>query len=452
MNKYIICLILIFSIPRVFAWPPTYGPEFILTNDYILAHSKGKKQLDADPAASLERAAQVKLVDYLRQKCAGGDCKIKEVPGKWDKDFILTFKDGFWIKYSYDPRVVEIMFKPSTIEEMKKNQARIDEYVFDSGKEVELKASRYESGHLNMGINSLFNGNVESFLKFYVDYANRPDLALGTLGYDPSNAPTLAHLKKNQRTALKKIVDDFYKGKLTTVQEAAARIQNEVYTSSYNEAWGGIEHYQAVGLKYVNQTDLTLKDAPMELRGIRGQMNTEEFIKLATLFEKRVEYLNKNVSRIEYNETKRLDFNVHEMKTRFKIYVEESGLNFKDYEPFVSHFYSAQLTPIVIKNADPISRLNDLKGYFDLLSSSTRIQDLFVEILSHPELQNHPLCIAYQKDFEKKSINSKNKELFKNLHQAIESRKLIPAASFQKASSLRAGPSKKVSYCSKLFR
>lgn len=399
MTKSIACLILILSTQAAFAWPPTYGAEFVMSSPKVLA---SKYDFVSNPNGSPERDMQLDLVAHVRTKCAVSGCTIKETEGKFGTDYLLEFKDGFWIRYSFDPKVVEIMFTPSTLAEMRENQGRINEYVFTAGQEIGLVVPKEMGGHVNMGVNSMFDGNVESFLKFYVDYANHPDLTLGTLGKSLHNAPTLSVLGHNQRAALSNIVEDFYLGKVKTVQEAAKRIQTEVYTKSYYAPWGGVDHYQSVGLKYLNLGDLKEKDAPMELRGIRAQRSTEDFIKTAELMEKRVQYLNKNVSHIVYSETKIKSFSPSQSKTRFKMYVEESGLNFSDYESLLSEtIIKSQVSPIADKNAKPSEKLKDLIGHFDLLSSSTYVREQFVDVLSNPDLQEDPKVKAYQRFFEK---------------------------------------------------
>lgn len=401
MNKMIACLIMILFTQSLYAWPPTYGAEFVLTTSEIETTTHIFKN---DPYNSPEKKTQLTMVEFIRAKCKAAKCVVVEVEGKYDKDYMVHFEDGFWIKYSFDPGCVEIMFKPSTLETIKQNESRINEYVFESGKSLNMHVPKGAGGHVNFGVRSIFENNTEAFLKYFVDYANHPDLTLGGLGYNIRNAPPLSVLKEENRTALNKIIKDFYAGKIKSVQEAARRIQNEVYISSYFAEWGAPEHYQAVGLKYVNQTDLNEKDAPMELRGIRAQSEAADFIKMAELIEARVAYLNKNVSSIIYNETKKKVYSKSEVKTRFKLYVEETGLAFKDYTSLLpADIQAVQFTDIENPTKTPQQKLKDLRRYFDLLSTSTAIQDKFVNLLSDPSLQSDPRCQAYQQYFRKMS-------------------------------------------------
>lgn len=455
MIKTIACLILILSAQFAFAWPPTYGAEFELLNSDMRFNSYN---FESNPSGSPEKKSQMVLVEFLRKKCATAGCEILEVSGKYDSDYQVKFKDGFWIQYSYDPSCVEVTFKPLTLEELKKNAARINEYVFEAGKSVKMYTVENNTTHFNAGIKSLFKNSAEEFLRFYVDYANHPDLALGSLGLDLSNAPPLSVLKDSQREALKKIVIDFNNGLIPSIQVAAKRIETEVYTHSYEKDWGGKNHYQAVGLKYVNKTDLNEKDAPMELRSVWAQHSTEDFIKIAELVEARVAYLNKNKGPIVYNQTKKMKFTKGQIKTRFRMYIEEAGLEFKNYETLLPEdMRKTRQTPISNPEAPVEKRLLDLINYFDLLSSSENTRKAFIEVLSDLKIQDDPRTKAYQQYFEKMSkkdpkatiiktdvswftkiltflgltkpevvehINEQNtKELFKNLHEAIESKK-----------------------------
>lgn len=454
MKKNIFFVILIISYHSAYAWPPTYGAEFELTNKSI-------QNSDADfssshLATSPEKAAQVELINYLKKKCQATGCMIEENPGKYDIDYTLKFKDGFWIKYSYDPGCVEITFKPLTLVELHENAVRVNEYVFAAGKAVKMFSPKDNTSHFNLGINSMFDGSAEKFLKFFVDYANRPDLALGSLGSDINNAPPLSVLKNEQRSALKKIVKDFNDGNLKTVAEAAKRIQNEVYTASYNPDWGGQNHYQAVGLKYVNKTKLSEKDAPMELRSVWAQQSMEDFILVAKLVEARVQYLNKSNLKIVYNETKKQEFTNEQLKTRFQIYVTETGLNFEDYTSLLpAEVRESRVTAIAGKTTRVETKLLDLIDYFDLLSSSEFVRNQYVEVLSNPKIQSDPRCVAYQQYFEKMSLKGdlftaelswfarvltflglspretkeqieerNTKDLFKSLHQDIVKKKI----------------------------
>lgn len=413
MIRNLICLILILASQAALAWPPTYGAEFVLTNQKL--QTANYNFFEQDPNKSPEKAAQLELVNHIKQKCDSTKCEVIEADGKFGSDYIVEFEDGFWIRYSFDPKVIEIMFKPSTIAEMRHQQARLDEYIFEAGKELGLSAPKDMGGHVNMGVTSMFGNDVESFLKFFVDYANHPDLTLGTLGRNLPNAPTLSSLKNEQRQALKRLVADFYAGKVKRLNQAAFRIQDEVYTTTFFPEWGGYDHYQAVGLKYVNKTDLQEKDAPIELRGIRAQRNTEDFIKMALLMEKRVQYLNKNVSQIIYNESKKMNFTPAQLKTRFKMYVEETGLNYSDYEDLLpENILTANISPIADEKAPAEDKLMDLIDYFDLLSSSTYVKKQFIEVLSNPDLQEDPRVKAFQRYFERMSkpntasVESKN--------------------------------------------
>ncbi len=78
-----------------------------------------------------------------------------------------------------------------------------------------------------------------SFLKFFVDYANHPDLALGSLGHDIRNGPPLSALGEEQRQALQTVINDLESGRLKTLADVARAIEERVYTRSYDESWGG---------------------------------------------------------------------------------------------------------------------------------------------------------------------------------------------------------------------
>lgn len=385
----LLVLITLLAVLPGWAWPPTYGAEFEITRIGL-----GKFNFaEGNPTESDEKKEQMRFVEHMKERCLVSDCKIVEVRGKWDKDYRIEYKDGWWFKVSYDPNCVEITFKPSSIEEMRKQAARINDQIFETGKQVGLDVTKPNNSHFNMGVNSAFNGDAKLFLRYFTDYANHPDLGMGSLGRDPYNAPPLAILGEDQRAALNLIVEKVNSGKLTTVNEVASEIQNKVYTRSYYAPWGGADHYQAVGLKYVNRTDLNTKDAPMEIRAVWIQDSAEQFIKVSELMEGRINYLKRSSDPILYIASDKKAFSQKEMLTRFAIYVEEAGLNYEDFKKLLPKDLS-RLTfdDLVRTEASPQSRLQRVEAYWDLLPASEWLRKLVADLLIHPDNKNTELA------------------------------------------------------------
>ena len=149
----------------------------------------------------------------------------------------------------------------------------------------------------------------------------------------------------------------------------------------------------------------------MELRSVWAQKSTEDFIKVAELVEARIQYLKKMNTPIVYNETKKTDFSPSQLLTRFKIYVEETGLKFADYQSLLPYdIQIAKETPLLNRKFSAEKRLSDLINYFDLIGSSEIVQNRFAEILNLPALKDHPQAIAYRDFFDKMSDADVKKE------------------------------------------
>ncbi len=431
-------LILLFSL-NTWAWPPTYGAEFEVTR------VGGFPEFNFDnPSSTEEKTEQLKLVEQIKKQCLAAKCTVAEVNGKWDTDFEVKFADGWWFKVSYDPDCVEIITKPSTREEFEKQASRINQHIFGAARKIGLTVNKFEdSAHFNIGVRSAFHDDAKKFLRFFVDYTNRPDLALSSLGFDLPNAPPLSMLQESQRLALQKIVEKVNSGKMTTIQEVAKAIQDKVYIHTYDPAWGtsarAVAHYQAIGLKYINRTDLTKADAPMELRSIWTQDSAENFILISKLMEARINYLNLADDPIIYNQTTRQEFTDSEHRTRFKIYVEEMGMKYEEFESLLpKEVRQAELDDFIKKDISIEKQLNSIEPYLDLVLVSRFVRARVINILSNPALENNAkraeiiekikaeVTIAKEKMNESK-INAWFKSLFSEPKKSVLSSDAVKA-------------------------
>lgn len=384
-QNLVLLTLLILSTSFAWAWPPTYGAEFEMATPNAKKNGHNFDYAKYPPGKSVEKAEQMLFVEKIRERCVSLGCKVVEIDGKWDKDYRVEYADGWWFKVSYDPYCVEFTFKPSTLETVRAKAEIINDHIFGTGKMLGMEVTPTTSHHFNVGIRAAFNDSPKEFIKFYVDYANNPALTSGGLGNDLYNAPPLAALGADQRTALQEIVHGVEIGAYKTIAEVAKAIQEKVYTKSYYAPWGGPHHYQAFGLKYVNKTDLSQKDAPFELRSMWAQPDAETFIKIGELIEARIEFLRNSPQPLIYTETDKYAFSNDELKTRMFIYVEETGLKFSDFEFFMKDpIPGAKLTALVDSNAHIDDRLKDILRYKDLLTTSPYVRKLTLEILSHP--------------------------------------------------------------------
>lgn len=378
----------------VHAWPPTYGAEFEFGN---AAMREKSLEGSGDAKTSIEQKEQLAFAKYMEHHCLIAKCVVKPIAGKWGTtDFVVAYEDGWWFKISKDPGCIEITFKPSSREELEARAQFINEEIFNSAKAVGLDVKQDDSAHFNIGIRSAFLDDGKKFLRFFVDYANHPDLALGSLGKDLNNGPPLSILTELQRQALASIVQETEQGKWKTIAEIAAQIQDRVYTKSYNPEWGGITHYQAIGLKIVNRTNLSRADAPMELRAIWSQLSAEHFTLIAKLMEGRIQYLNSLKTPIVYAGANQDSFSNSELLTRFSIYVREAGLSIDEFLPLLpQEVRKARLDDFIKPTIKLEKRLSRAGAYWDLILTSQLVRNYFVDIISDPQVIQTPEAQKY---------------------------------------------------------
>ena len=326
-----------------------FGAEFTFTNNEI--YTKG---LEAGAIVNSPSAvkAQEELVEEFTKEClAIGKCIIEEVKNSYGATcYKVTFpeKDNFWVQISTDPSVIEIQSKASTAKEFEAAQPILDE-LFTKAKKIGVAPhlGGGGGGHIHMDYASTFGDDARLFRNFLVDFMNNPELAgAGVLGADSSNAPATTLLEDWQKLQLKSIIEDFDAGKIKTAKALAEKVNDFVYLKTPAD-WNPPQKYQALNL-----TRMKYKDgvSTVEFRGISPQRSPEEFLKQIKLFEARVEMLKKKEGVVRLLD---LDNMSEKMKiSSFRAYVEESGLEWKNYIPLVRN--NTQLATQSIK---PTSRL-----------------------------------------------------------------------------------------------
>lgn len=387
------------------AWPPTYGAEF------EFYHPKLTWDLEDIRGPEAEQAKK-EFIYQIELACKTAGCKIKPIEGKFTTDYLITMPNGWWFKVTHDPGVIEITTKPSTLKELKENKKQVDEIIFKSARKGKFSVHRDDNAHFNLGALSAFDGDPKKFFRFFIDYHNNSHLALGTLGQDFDNAPPLSALLAEQREALVKLSERVNRDEFKTIAEVAEAIRIEVYTSSYREGWNSV-HYQALGIKYLTsdkmkqpitssielQALLSLipfinfskeRDQPLEIRAAWAQANMEQFIRIAELVEGRINLLNSKKLPIVYLPSARTEISSwQEAKTRFYIYVTESGLDYSRYNillPKVAQ--SVELAEFLQKDLPAIKRVRSLKYYKDLVNTSDWFRGYSQKLINDNQLNN----------------------------------------------------------------
>ena len=332
------------------AWPPTFGTEFNFTSAG-LESAWNERGVKANWSGSswqvpgkAERDAATEFAKQVVGLC-GGDCVSTAHRGKFGHtEYLIKFKDGWGFNISMDPGMVEIQTEPETAGVVQANAERYQKYVFEAAEKAGLAPHRPPGGstqdvaaHLNVGFRSAFGDDPRKFMRFFIDYANQPALALGVFGKDPYNSPTIPHLDISQRKALAAIVADVNAGKFETADQVMKRINSEVYTVSPSFPTAGARsarHYQALGLKQLLTPEYARHDMPFEFRAIRQQLKAREYALLVDLMQRRLEFTNASTQPIRYeaDQTHNLRPDSTELAQSFRRYVSEMGLKWEAYE------------------------------------------------------------------------------------------------------------------------
>lgn len=406
--RFLLFTLILTACSAVWAWPPTYGAEFEFFHSNL---TWDIENIDGPEA----QQAKAEFVQQIRLACERAGCKVKAIDGKYTTDFLVTLANGWWFKVTHDPGVIEVTTKPSTIAELKQNKNQIDELIFKSARSGGFTVHHDDTTHFNFGTLSAFESDPKKFMRFFVDYHNNSHLALGTLGQDFENAPPLSLLRGEQREALILLADKVNQGEFQTIPQLVKAIQTQIYTRSYKEGWNPL-HYQALGIKYLTSEKMKKPitksielqallnlipfmefkkdlDQPLEIRAVWSQANIDQFIRVAELIEARVHFLNSKETPIKYFPSERTEISSwQEAKTRFYIYVVESGLSYSRYNALLPKAARGEkLSEFLQEDLSPLKRVRALGHYKDLIFTSEWFRQYSEKLINNNQLHYDPI-------------------------------------------------------------
>ena len=288
-----------------------------------------------------------KWLKHIAKRC-GSECRI--VGNK-----IHVGKD-FWFELHNDPWVIEVTAEAKDSDELRRSElaAKYQDMIWGSAAEIGLKPhSRVGGGHMHFDIATHFGDNALLFRNFVVDLINHPELYMGILSLDYLNAPPLAIQKKEQREALKALLQRFDQGKMT-IKDFKSAMNSEVYFSTYMSHVGHPSYYpdkyQVGNLKHAET---------IEIRGNRPQTSFEHYMLLVELFEKRIDYLAQFKTAIPYVEkdySKEVAFKTvrnmefygtlvpaEKIVEESRRFIEETGLSWSKFVPVITEEFKIRL-------------------------------------------------------------------------------------------------------------
>ena len=359
-KKSVLSFVLAFSSFSSSAWAQaTFGAEFNFTNQLINDTAEGSYVNSPQSEAARDR-----LMRAVRVACP--TCFIQAKENSYGvKTYRVTYQDGWYFDIATDPAVVEIQTKPSTVDEIKLHKERIQRHIFDTAKSVdllpasEIMGKGWAGSHIHIGaVSALGDGvaAVKLLKNFMVDFSNHPELAMGVFSADTANAPPLGMLPKAQRDAFAQICADVDSGKIRSINTFAKRVRKEVYNTTIMSDWSPPTKYQAFNINRIGDKAFDLLIQTFEIRAMRGQESSFDFLIQTELLEARIKYIQKHGNSVEIKIPS--VYMTEEAKAEaFYKYVTETGLSFDPYVKFLTATQRAFLPGIIARAPIMCSRV-----------------------------------------------------------------------------------------------
>lgn len=410
-----------------------YGSEFTLTSRRMLLWSVKNailKPFRGDQGVleskSKENAKVLhEMLDRVKRFCP--DCVITFYTDKEPATvFRVTYPDGWYFEGSFDPGVIEIKTKPSTIRELKARAERIQRDIFENAKLSGLYVSKkWVGGHVTFDVRAMFGGDELLERNYIVDFENHPELSMGILGKDYYNAMPRAKFPEDQRQAVAKFIDTFdrshakfYAGLDALISKGDLANIERYVDSQHPMSIGSLKRaIQKVYYNWMYKIDflgmmtkkkyvaLRLDEFVDEHRGIRPQQNIYEFIDECTLFQARRDYLRKLRPLIPFRNEPVSGVPAREAMEGYYSYVKQTGLDWDKYRTLAPEEYRELAT-------EPL-RIQSVNTYTDPEHFTAAGRDRVYEKL-HELLLKNPSQSLHSKILPTLLMNPENATRFKN--------------------------------------
>ncbi len=285
-------------------------------------------------------------------------------------EIYFTIKDIEFIAKT-DPTVVEIVPRhPVELATWLECEPLIQTFIYDTAKKAGLNpATQFANGmHWNLDYESFFGEKKGLFRNFLVDFFNHSELVTGALLEDEFNASHTLHDDDNLRR-FSALIQKYDQGGMTDkwflMESSRILTRNSV-------------HYQAVTIRGTEATRI-------EFRFFRQTDTAEQMNRLLNLFVKRIDYLERSSKKTElasdfpiygrtygenlYRKGKRYfnssNSDIDQGILRFAEYIQESGLDFEDYQFTLKKSWQARIPKLKnelasIKAGIPIKSCNEI--------------------------------------------------------------------------------------------
>lgn len=334
---------------------PTYGAEFEFINAKMRRHWRAADwhQVVGRERVKLLQKGYSDLKDPsdldVCSRALFTRAKV-EIPGTHWSFFV-----------SSDYGVVEVQTQPATSSYLRRILNYGQEFIFDRIESCGFYPNaELGFGQFNVGAESAFPGLTDdpmalwAFFSVFIDFHNHNELSCGVWGKCNYNAPSFIRFWKPEITQLRikgirAIQSEFLKGKIKTYQQLRDLIKKQLKYHFYDDK------FESLRLpKDANDT--------IEYRAVDAQLNFEQFVLMAELFELRFRFLQRRgfphdffVVSDRISPQEKLD--------RFYLYVTEAGGDWSVFSKLVSSKFpdlapsEIFLKPVPLWNRSDFDRL-----------------------------------------------------------------------------------------------
>src|SRR5262249_301314 len=317
---------------------PLFSAELEFTNREIeKGNSRSPDVVDAEVTVLYKN----RFKHLVMQKCP--ECRAERRTDRHGANiWRIEFPDHWWFEITTDPFTLEIKTKPSTAQELRRLQPRLQRYIFDTAHALGT-IGHYEdtsAAQIHVGVLSAFGKDTMRFRNFLVDEANHSGLAAGVLFKDFSNAPPLARLPENRIERFRNLVEPkVMKGQ--SLEAFATALRERVFDRTVEPGWDPPETFDSFALNRIDSEEFPPGQWTTEVRALPAHEEAESFLRTTELLDARIAYLDERFGE------RALGFKLERIRgmsdqqkvDEFFTYIAESGLRWRDYVSLVSYRY-----------------------------------------------------------------------------------------------------------------
>ncbi len=327
-----------------------FGTEFTFTSPEIITATR-QSQKEGQISTLQSQAA----LSGWRTKLNSipEDVTISEKKTRYDEpSYRCTYEDGWWFEINNDPGVIETQTAPMTLREAKVINDRVARDIFGIADSLGLAPdASYGGGHIHLDVETAFGDNELLFRDFIVDFENQ-GMAMEALEHDPLNAPRVLQGGEELISNFRNAVDLFDQENELRGAEAMKNLAEAIERRAYHVTPDEPEQgkYNALNYRHLLAEEGL---GTLEIRALRAQRNYGEFLMLAKMFMRRIEFLEGKIADqkgptvgfdakggITDNETSTADKT--KVATAFRKYLDDLGIEqeAETYMVMVDEYYT----------------------------------------------------------------------------------------------------------------